>query len=108
MPLTLDAIQQAAERIRPYTHRTPIMTCEALNQQVGAAAGRVRLVAIGGSSLSCGGPSGSWPRHATSPGSGARIKVYQSCSGRGAPERWCTPCAGTESVAGAKSVERRA
>lgn len=33
---TLDEIRQAAERIRPYAHRTPIFTCEALNQQVGA------------------------------------------------------------------------
>lgn len=31
---TLDEIRQAAERIRPYAHRTPVLTCESLNQQV--------------------------------------------------------------------------
>lgn len=33
---TLTDIQQAAERIRPYAHRTPVLTCASLNQQVGA------------------------------------------------------------------------
>ncbi len=36
MPVTLTHIQQAAERIKPYAHRTPVLTCESLNQQVGA------------------------------------------------------------------------
>jgi len=32
----LEDIYRAAERIRPYTHRTPVMTCESLNQRVGS------------------------------------------------------------------------
>ena len=36
MSLTLNDIRQAAERIRPYAHRTPVLTNESLNQQVGA------------------------------------------------------------------------
>ena len=36
MSVTLDDIRQAAERIRPYAHRTPVMTCESLDRQVGA------------------------------------------------------------------------
>ncbi|PWH18180.1 MAG: serine dehydratase [Anaerolineae bacterium] len=36
MPLTLNDILAAAERIRPYIHRTPVLTCESLNQKVGA------------------------------------------------------------------------
>jgi len=36
MPPTLNDIRQAAERIRPYAHRTPVLTCESLNRQVGA------------------------------------------------------------------------
>lgn len=36
MPPTLADIQQAAERIKSYAHRTPVLTCESLNQQVGA------------------------------------------------------------------------
>lgn len=36
MPPTLHDILQAAERIRPYAHRTPVLTCESLNQRVGA------------------------------------------------------------------------
>lgn len=36
MTVTLTDIQQAAERIQPYAHRTPVMTNESLNQQVGA------------------------------------------------------------------------
>jgi threonine dehydratase len=36
MTVTLTDIQQAAERIKPYAHRTPIMTNESLNQQVNA------------------------------------------------------------------------
>src|SRR5512139_1636331 len=33
---TLNDIRQAAERIRPYAHRTPVLTNESLNQRVGA------------------------------------------------------------------------
>jgi threonine dehydratase len=33
---TLTNIYQAAERIRPYAHRTPILTCASLEEQVGA------------------------------------------------------------------------
>ena len=33
---TLTDIRQAAERIRPYAHRTPVLTCASLDQQVGA------------------------------------------------------------------------
>ncbi len=33
---TLPDIRQAAERIRPYAHRTPILTCASLDRQVGA------------------------------------------------------------------------
>lgn len=33
---TLSDIRVAAERIRPYAHRTPVMTCESLNQRLGA------------------------------------------------------------------------
>ena len=36
MPVTLTDILQAAERIQPHAHRTPILTCESLNQKVGA------------------------------------------------------------------------
>ncbi len=36
MPITLIDIQQAAERIKPYAHRTPVLTNESLNQRVGA------------------------------------------------------------------------
>ncbi|MCL4275605.1 MAG: pyridoxal-phosphate dependent enzyme [Anaerolineales bacterium] len=36
MTVTLTDIQQAAERIQPYAHRTPVMTNESLNQQVNA------------------------------------------------------------------------
>ena len=36
MSPTLTDIREAAERIRPYAHRTPVLTCESLNQQVGA------------------------------------------------------------------------
>jgi len=36
MPPTLNDIRQATERIRPYAHRTPVLTNESLNQQVGA------------------------------------------------------------------------
>jgi threonine dehydratase len=36
MTLTLNNIRQAAERIKPYAHRTPVLTNESLNQQVGA------------------------------------------------------------------------
>lgn len=36
MTVTLSDILQAAERIQPYAHRTPVLTCESLNQRVGA------------------------------------------------------------------------
>jgi threonine dehydratase len=36
MTVTLTDIQQAADRIKPYVHRTPVLTNESLNQQVGA------------------------------------------------------------------------
>lgn len=36
MPPTLNDILQAAERIRPYAHRTPVLTCRSLDEQVGA------------------------------------------------------------------------
>ena len=35
MSPTLQDIQQAAQRIKPYAHRTPVLTCESLDQQVG-------------------------------------------------------------------------
>ncbi len=36
MPVTLAHIQQAAERIKPYVHHTPVLTNESLNQKVNA------------------------------------------------------------------------
>lgn len=36
MSLSIKDIQQAAQRIKPYIHRTPVMTNESLNQKVGA------------------------------------------------------------------------
>ena len=36
MTVTLTDIQQAADRIKPYVHRTPVLTNESLNQQAGA------------------------------------------------------------------------
>jgi len=36
MTVTLTHIQQAAERIKPYAHRTPVLTNDSLNQRVGA------------------------------------------------------------------------
>src|SRR5512138_397727 len=36
MPPTLQDIQQAAQRIEPYIHRTPVLTNESLNAKVGA------------------------------------------------------------------------
>ena len=36
LSLTLDDILKAAERIRPYAHRTPVVTCAALDDWVGA------------------------------------------------------------------------
>lgn len=36
MPPTLADIRAAAERIKPYAHRTPVLTSESLNQKVGA------------------------------------------------------------------------
>ena len=36
MPPTLTEIHQATERIKPYAHRTPVLTNKSLNQKVGA------------------------------------------------------------------------
>jgi len=36
MPPTIDDIREAALRIKPHAHRTPVMTSESLNQHVGA------------------------------------------------------------------------
>ncbi len=36
MPPTLNDIRSAAQRIRPYAHRTPVLTNESLNHKVGA------------------------------------------------------------------------
>src|SRR5215510_8162772 len=36
MSVTLNDILKAAKRIKPYAHRTPVMTNESLNQRVGA------------------------------------------------------------------------
>jgi threonine dehydratase len=36
MSPTLNNIREAAQRIKPYAHRTPVLTNESLNQQVGA------------------------------------------------------------------------
>ena len=36
MPPTLDDISAAAKRIKPYIHRTPVLTNESLNEKVGA------------------------------------------------------------------------
>ncbi len=36
MTVTLNDILQAAERIQPYAHRTPVLTCDSLNRRVGA------------------------------------------------------------------------
>lgn len=36
MPPTLRDIREAAERIQPYAHRTPVLTNESLNERVGA------------------------------------------------------------------------
>jgi len=36
MPPTIHDIHEAAERIRPYAHRTPVLTNESLNDKVGA------------------------------------------------------------------------
>lgn len=36
MPLTLDDIREASERIKPYAHRTPVLTNESLNKLVNA------------------------------------------------------------------------
>jgi threonine dehydratase len=33
---TIDDIRRAAERIRPFVHRTPVLTCESLNHMAGA------------------------------------------------------------------------
>ncbi|MCA9580053.1 MAG: pyridoxal-phosphate dependent enzyme, partial [Myxococcales bacterium] len=36
MSPTITDIRQAAERIRPHAHRTPVMTCRSLDERVGA------------------------------------------------------------------------
>ena len=36
MTVTITDIQQAAQRIKPYAHRTPVLTNESLNEKVGA------------------------------------------------------------------------
>jgi threonine dehydratase len=36
VPITLNDIREAAQRIRPYIHRTPVLTNESLNAKVGA------------------------------------------------------------------------
>jgi threonine dehydratase len=36
MDLTIGDVRLAADRIRPYVHHTPVMTCESFNQRVGA------------------------------------------------------------------------
>lgn len=36
MSVTITDIRQAAERIRPHAHRTPVMTCRSLDERVGA------------------------------------------------------------------------
>ena len=36
MSITLQVIQEAAKRIQPYIHRTPVLTNESLNERVGA------------------------------------------------------------------------
>jgi threonine dehydratase len=36
MPPTLDDIRNAAQRIKPYIHRTPVLTNQSLNEKVGA------------------------------------------------------------------------
>ena len=36
MPTTLQDIQQAAQRIQPYSHRTPVITNESIDRRVGA------------------------------------------------------------------------
>ena len=38
---TLADVQAAAARIKPYVHRTPVLTCTSLNDLVGAALFRV-------------------------------------------------------------------
>ena len=34
-PITLDAVREAAKCIEPYAHRTPVMTCAALDERAG-------------------------------------------------------------------------
>ena len=36
MTVTINDIHEAAQRIKPYIHRTPVLTNESLNQKVGA------------------------------------------------------------------------
>ena len=35
LPVSLEDIRAAAERIRPYIHRTPVLTCTGLDERVG-------------------------------------------------------------------------
>lgn len=37
MEPTLDTIREAAERIRPFAHRTPVVTCASLDEEVGTS-----------------------------------------------------------------------
>ena len=45
---TIDDIRRAAERIAPYAHRTPVLTCDALDRARRAAFPQVREPAKGG------------------------------------------------------------
>ncbi len=36
-PPDIDRIREAAERIKPYAHHTPVLTCESINRMVGAS-----------------------------------------------------------------------
>lgn len=36
MTVTIEEVKQAAQRIKPYIHRTPVMTSESLDKQIGA------------------------------------------------------------------------
>jgi len=37
LPPTIDDIRAAADRIRPFVHRTPVMTCDAIDRMAGAS-----------------------------------------------------------------------
>ena len=36
MSITIGDVRHATERIRPHAHRTPVMTCQSLDERVGA------------------------------------------------------------------------